>query len=285
MISTHMLETPEASLAYDVRGPLPTADGRPALFLVAAPMGASGFGTLASYFPDRTVVTYDPRGRGRSTRHDGRREHTPQQNAEDQHRVIEAIGGGPVDLFASSGGAVSALALVAAHPGDVRTLVAHEPPLLALLPDADRAFAAEREVHAVYAAKGWGYGMAAFLALTSWRGEFTDAYASAPIPDPAAFGLPVEDDGTRDNPLLSGVSDAIPAYRPDAAALAAAPTRVVVGVGAGSDGVLTGRTSVAAAEALRLELVVFPGDHGGFFGGEFGQRGEPEAFAERQREV
>src|SRR3954447_15005605 len=120
MTSTHTLETPEASLAYDVRGPLPTADGRPALFLVAAPMGASGFDTLASLFPDRTVVTYDPRGLGRSTRHDGRREHTPQQNAEDQHRVIEVIGGGPVDVFASSGGAVSALALVAAHPEPCR---------------------------------------------------------------------------------------------------------------------------------------------------------------------
>jgi len=284
MTTAHLLETPEAVLAYDVRGPLPTADGRPPLFLTAAPMDAAGFATLAALFRDRTVLTYDPRGLGRSTRHDGRVEHTPQQNAEDVHRVIEAVGG-PVDLFASSGGAVSALALVAAHPGDVRTLVAHEPPLLALLPDADRAFAAEREVHAVYAAKGWGYGMAAFIALTSWRGEFTDAYASAPIPDPAAFGLPVEDDGTRDNPLLSGVSDAITAYRPDPAALAAAPTRVVVGVGAGSDGVLTGRTSVAAAEALHLELAVFPGDHGGFFGGEFGQRGEPEAFAERLREV
>src|SRR3954449_9850105 len=128
MTSTHMLETPEASLAYDVRGPLPTADGRPALFLVAAPMGASGFGTLASYFPDRTVVTYDPRGLGRSTRHDGRSEHTPEQNADDLHRIIEAIGG-RVDMFASSGGAVGALALVAAHPRDVTTLVAHEPPL------------------------------------------------------------------------------------------------------------------------------------------------------------
>jgi pimeloyl-ACP methyl ester carboxylesterase len=98
MTGTHTLETPEAALAYDVRGPLPTADGRPPLFLVAAPMDASGFGTLASHFPDRTVVTYDPRGLGRSTRHDGRTEHTPQQNADDLHRVIEAVGG-PVEMF------------------------------------------------------------------------------------------------------------------------------------------------------------------------------------------
>jgi pimeloyl-ACP methyl ester carboxylesterase len=284
MTTTHMLETPEAVLAYDVRGPLPTTDGRPPLFLVAAPMDASGFGTLASYFPDRTVVTYDPRGLGRSTRHDGRTEHTPQQNADDLHHLVEAVGG-PVEMFASSGGAVSALALVAAHPGDVTTLVAHEPPTLALLPDADRAFAAERAVQAAYQDKGWGHGMAAFIALTSWQGEFTDDYAAGPVPDPAAFGLPVEDDGSRDDPLLSGVSSAITAYRPDVAALASAPTRVVIAVGAESQGLLTGRTSVAVAEALGVEATVFPSNHGGFLGGEFGQRGEPEAFAARLREV
>ena len=188
MTGTHTLETPEAALAYDVRGPLPTADGRPPLFLVAAPMDASGFGTLAAQFPDRTVVTYDPRGLGRSTRHDGRTEHTPEQNADDLHRVIDAVGG-PVEMFASSGGAVSALALVAAHPADVSTLVAHEPPLVALLPDADRAFAAERGVQAAYRDKGWGHGMAAFIALTSWQGEFPTTSRPDPRPTrpPSAY--------------------------------------------------------------------------------------------------
>jgi pimeloyl-ACP methyl ester carboxylesterase len=284
MTGTHTLETPEAALAYDVRGPLPTADGRPPLFLVAAPMDASGFGTLASHFPDRTVVTYDPRGLGRSTRHDGRTEHTPEQNADDLHRVIEAVGG-PVEMFASSGGAVSALALVAAHPGDVSTLVAHEPPLLALLPDADGAFAAERGVQAAYHDKGWGHGMAAFIALTSWQGEFPDDFTAGSAPDPAAFGLPMDDDGSRDDPLLSGASNAITAYRPDVAALASAPTRVVIAVGAESRGLLTGRTSVASAEILGQEVTVFPSHHGGFLGDEFGQRGKPEAFAARLREI
>ncbi|MGY1602353.1 alpha/beta hydrolase [Geodermatophilus sp. SYSU D00815] len=282
---TRTLETPAATLAYDVRGPLPTADGRPPLVLIAAPMDASGFGSLAACFPDRTVVTYDPRGLGRSTRHDGRPEHTPEQNADDVHRILEALGAGPVEMFASSGGAVSALALVTAHPGDVRTLVAHEPPLLALLPDADRAFAAERDVQAAYHEKGWGTGMAAFIALTSWRGELTEDHAASPTPDPAAFGLPADDDGSRQDPLLSGVSNAITAYRPDVAALRAAPTRIVIAVGAESDGLLTGRTSVALAEALGQEAVVFPGGHGGFLGGEFGQQGQPEAFAARLREV
>src|SRR5690349_10482087 len=130
MKTTHTLETPGAEVAYDVHGPLPTADGRPPLLMIGQPMTATGFGTLASHFSDRTVVTYDPRGLGRSTRSDGRIDNDPTAQAEDVHAVIEALGAGPVQVFASSGGAVTALALVAAHPADVATLVAHEPPLI-----------------------------------------------------------------------------------------------------------------------------------------------------------
>ncbi|TCR13656.1 hypothetical protein EV578_120115 [Streptomyces sp. BK205] len=38
--------------------------------------------------------------------------------------------------------------------------------------------------------------MAAFVAMTSWKGEFTDAYFAQPPADPAAFGKPTEDDGS-----------------------------------------------------------------------------------------
>ena len=108
------------------------------------------------------------------------------------HALIEALGAGPVDLFASSGGAVAALALVAAHPGDVVTLVAHEPPLIPVLPDAEAAERARAGVRAAYEAKGWGAGMAAFIAMTSWQGEYTDEYFAQPAPDPAAFGMPTD---------------------------------------------------------------------------------------------
>src|SRR5579884_921070 len=126
MPTTHTLKTPAADIAYDVHGPLPTADGRPLLFMVGQPMTAGGFTTLASHFPDRTVIAYDPRGLGRSTRSDGRVDNSPTVQASDLHALIESLGAGPVEMFASSGGAVTALALVAAHPGDVLTLVAHE---------------------------------------------------------------------------------------------------------------------------------------------------------------
>ena len=87
-MKTHTLDTGEADIVYDVQGPLPTADGRPALFMIGQPMDASGFRTLASYFPDRTVITYDPRGLGRSTRKDGRVDNVPTVQAGDVHAVI-----------------------------------------------------------------------------------------------------------------------------------------------------------------------------------------------------
>src|ERR671929_1909239 len=145
----------------------------PPLFMIGQPMTASGFGALASHFPDRTVITYDPRGLGRSTRSDGRVDNTPTVQAEDVHAVIEALGAGPVEMFASSGGAVTALALVAAHPDDVVTLVAHEPPLIPVLPDAEAAERARAGFRDVYEAKGRAAGMAAFIAMTSWRGGVT----------------------------------------------------------------------------------------------------------------
>src|SRR5215472_15179927 len=188
-MNTHKLETAGADVVYDVRGPLPTAGGRPPLFMIGQPMDASGFATLASHFPERTVITYDPRGLGRSTRKDGRVDNAPTVQAEDVHAVIEALGAGPVEMFASSGGAVTALALVAAYPEDVTTLVAHEPPLISVLPDAGAAERARAGVRDAYQAKGSGAGIAAFITMTSWRGEFTDEFFAQSAADPAALGI------------------------------------------------------------------------------------------------
>ncbi len=285
MTTTLLLETPDVDIAYDIDGPLPTADGRPPLVMIGQPMDASGFRVLASHFPDRTVVTYDPRGVGRSRRKDGRVDSVPTIQADDVHAVIQALGAGPVEIFASSGGAVTALALVSAYPDDVTTLVAHEPPLITVVPDAEAAGRARAGVRDAYQAKGRGAGMAAFIAMTSWRGEYTDDYFAQPTPDPAAFGMPTEDDGSRDDPLLSDRSWAVSDYYPEVDALAAAPTRVVIAVGEESLGTFTGRTSVATAELLGQQAAVFPSHHVGFMGGEVGYAGQPEAFARRLRDV
>lgn len=127
--------------------------------------------------------------------------------------------------------------------------------------------------------------MAAFVAMTSWEGEFTDAYFAQPAPDPAAFGMPTEDDGTRGDPLLSDLSWAVSDYRPDVDALAAAGTRVVIAVGEESRSVQTGRTSAATAELLGQRVTVFPSHHAGFVDGEFGYPGKPDEFGRRLREV
>jgi pimeloyl-ACP methyl ester carboxylesterase len=268
-MTTHILDVPGATLTYDVRRN--EASTEPILLLIGSPMGAAGFGTLSQHFSDRTVVTYDPRGVERSVKADPASPVTPDVHADDLHRLIQAIGGGPVDLFASSGGAVNALALVSKHPEDVRTLVAHEPPLASILPDREHAMAATRAVQETYQRSGWGAGLAHFIALTSHRGPFTAEVASQPAPDPAMFGMPTEDDGSRTDPLLGQRPITSTRYGPDFDALRSASTRIVIAAGEESEGQLADRGAFAAAERLGTKPVSFPSDHGGFLGGEYGQ--------------
>ena len=221
---THTLDVPGAVLQYDVRAN--EASTEPVLLLIGSPMDAGGFVTLAGHFPDRTVVTYDPRGAGRSPRTDG----------------------------ASSGGAVNALALVAKHPEQVRTLLAHEPPASQELPDREPILAACDDIHQTYQRSGFGPAMAKFIVLVSYRGPLSVDYAQQPAPDPAMFGLPGEDDGSRNHPLVG-------------------------------QNIVTGRAAVAVAERLGTAPVTFPGGHDGFLGGEYGSAGEPDAFAATLRTV
>jgi pimeloyl-ACP methyl ester carboxylesterase len=281
--TTRTLDVPGAVLTYDVRSNGSSTE--PVLLLIGSPMGAGGFGTLAGHFADRTVVTYDPRGVERSRKADDTSESTPEEHADDVHSVIQAIGGGPVDLFASSGGAVNALALVARHPEDVRTVVAHEPPTAQVLPDREPALAATRDIQETYQRSGVGPAMAKFIALVSYKGEIPVDYVDQPPPDPATFGLPTEDDGSRNDPLLGQNIVTCTHYQPDFDALRAASTRIVLAAGAESEGELAHRGAVVVAERLGTKPVTFPSGHGGFLGGEYGQAGQPEAFATTLRQV
>src|SRR5687767_4995638 len=92
-MTTSTLQLPDVDLVHDVRGPIPTVDGRPLLLMIGQPMCADGFEALAREFPDRTVVTYDPRGLGRSrTRRDGRQDQNPQDQAADLHALVGHLG-------------------------------------------------------------------------------------------------------------------------------------------------------------------------------------------------
>ena len=280
--TTETLDAPGATLTYDVRSGGSTDE--PPLFLIGSPMGAAGFGTLASHFPDRKIITYDPRGAERSTKDDPTSASNPEQHADDLHRIIQAVGG-PVDLFASSGGAVNALALVTKHPADVRILVAHEPPLASVLPDSENAKAVVRAISESYQRGGFGAGMAHFMAITNHRGPFPDDIANQPAPDPAQFGMPTDDDGTRTDVMLAQTIIGTTHYEPDFDALRAASTRIVIGAGAESQGEMANRGAHATAERLGTQPVIFPSHHGGFLGGEYGWPGEPDAFAAKLREV
>lgn len=282
MIETRTLEAPGAVLHYDVRAGGTGAE--PPLLLIGSPMGAPGFTTLAGHFTDRTVVTYDPRGAERSERTDGAAETAVEEHAEDLRRLIEAVGG-PVDLFGSSGGAVNGLALVARHPELVRVFVAHEPPASRELPDHEVLLGICQDIRRTYLDSGLGPAMARFIALISHQGPFTEETAERLAPEPADFGLPTEDDGTRDDPLLGQNMLTCTFHRHDFDALRAASTRIVIGVGAESGEQLPARAARAVAERLGIEPVVFPSGHSGFLGGEYGQTGEPEAFAAVLREV
>jgi pimeloyl-ACP methyl ester carboxylesterase len=276
--NTQALDLPGAALTYDVRA-ADSGTSEPVLLMIGSPMDASGFAALAVHFPDRTVVTYDPRGVGRSPRTDGLTAATPDEHAEDLHRLISELNAGPVDIFASSGGAVNALALVAQHPKQVRTLVAHEPPLATVVPDREEALAANKNIHETYVRDGFGPAMAKFLALTQVKGPIPADFADR-APNPSDFGLPTEDDGSRDHPLLGPHMLDVANYEPDFDSLRGASTRIVVAAGAQSEGTFPYRAALAVAERLGTETVTFPSHHGGFH-----EQGDPDAFAATLRRV
>jgi pimeloyl-ACP methyl ester carboxylesterase len=282
--TTHTLDVPGAVLTYDVR-----ANGNsdePPLMLIGSPMGAAGFGSLSKFLPGRTIITYDPRGAERSTKTDVSSPVDPHIHADDISRVIDAVGEGPVDLFATSGGAVNALALVTEHPEQVRTLVAHEPPLASQLPDREAAEATVRAIQDSYRQRGWGAGMAHFIAVVSHRGEFDDDFARQPGPDPQMFGMPVDDNGDRTDVMLGQNLITCTHFEPDYDALRHASTRIVLAAGEDSQGEMANRGAYAVAERLGTTPVVFPSDHGGFMGGEYGQQpGKPEEFAAKLQGV
>lgn len=280
--TTHTLEVPGAVLTYDVRQP-ETPSQHPPLFIFGSPMAASGFAQLVSQLEGRALITYDPRGAERSRlATDGRV--TAELHADDLHRVVDATGLAPVDAFGSSGGGAFALAWIVDHPDDVRTLVSHEPPLVTLLEDRDVALRVQADIVDTYQRDGYGPAMAKFIQLVMHAGPLPPDYLDQPAPDPATFGLPVEDDGSRDDPLLSR-NLAMPAFEPDVAAVRGSSVRIVPAIGAQGEGTMARRGGEALAAALGIDPVVFPGDHGGFATNQWSPSNDPTAFAARLREV
>jgi pimeloyl-ACP methyl ester carboxylesterase len=176
---TQTLDVPGARLYYERRGT------GPLLALIGSPMDSTGFAGLASALAGQyTVVTYDPRGIGSSSRQDAGQDVTPEQQADDVHRLLSVLGGAPAYVFGSSGGAVVGLALVTAHPGQVRTLVAHEPPVVELLPDSAQLRAQIQDIYDTYRADGADKAMAKFMTHAG-LGEASGQEADAPRWEPS----------------------------------------------------------------------------------------------------
>jgi pimeloyl-ACP methyl ester carboxylesterase len=264
MTIAHTLDVPGARLYYEVRG------SGPLLVIVGAPMPAADFAPLADALAvDHTVVTLDPRGMAHSVLDDPDQDSTPALRADDVVAVLDALDAGTADVFGSSGGAVTGLALVTRHPDRVRTLVAHEPPLLELLPEAAEQRAAVEDMIDTFHREGLGPAWVKFMVNAGFD------LSRLPAPPPGPPSEQALTDGARffDHELRGTTR-----YLPDVRGLTAGPAQVIVGIGVESGDLVTDRTSRALAERLGTSPVMFPGDHGGFIG-------HAEAFADVLRKV
>jgi pimeloyl-ACP methyl ester carboxylesterase len=286
---TDMLKVPGATLHYEVRG-----NGPVLLLICGGVYDAAGYAGLADRLADRyTVVTYDRRGNSRSPL-DGPREHQSiEVHGDDAHRVLNAVGvttDEPAYVFGNSSGAMIGLELAVRHPGQVRLLVAHEPPLFDLLPDRDHWRAVMRDVEEAFLKEGAGAANQALAAgLRMSGGEPAEESAGeggripggedAPLGEPDPETLEMMARFERNMEFFIGYEvPPFSRYVPDLASLQASPVRVVAASGEASEGEPPNRAAAAVAERMGTRPVVFPGDHGGF-------GALPDAFAARLHQV
>ena len=262
------LRVPDGRLYYEVRG------SGPLVVVVGAPMGADAFTPLAQLLADRhTVLTTDPRGVGRSPLDDPEQDSTPELRADDLSRLIAHLGAGPATVLGSSGGAVSALALTQAHPEQVTTVIAHEPPVNELAQDRDRLRAATEDIIATYPAEGSAAAWQRLMALA----DLTASSDHDPPAEPAPQSEPDPQAVADERHFFLHELRQTTRFVPDLDALRAGSPRIVVGIGQASAGQLCDRTSRALATALGVTPTFFPGGHIGFVE-------DPAAFAARLRE-
>ena len=247
------LSRPDADLYYELRG-----DG-PLVVLAGAPMTAEAFTGLADLLAvDHSVLTTDPRGVGRSSVHDREAPSTPQERAADLAALIDHVGRGPATLvLGSSGGAVSVLALAEAYPESAVTMVAHEPPLLEILPDRDALWAGTEQMLATFETGDRRATFRKFMEVANLQlpDEVVEMMAGG---EPT--GKELADEAFQYRNMYRGTVG----FRPDIERLTSAPTRVLIGLGEDSAGELCDRTSRALATMLGSEPVMFPGGHVGF---------------------
>jgi pimeloyl-ACP methyl ester carboxylesterase len=265
------LDVPGATLYYERDG-----DGPVLLMIPGGPADAGVFAALRGFLTDRyTVVPYDPRGNSRSVPDDPSRDQDVDVHGDDAAALVAALGGEPAYVLGSSAGAQIGLNLAARHPERVHTLVAHEPPSVPLLPDADEARAGMEDAYQTWRSRGVEAGLKRFEAAIGMEGTPPEQAPGPPTPEMLETWRRIT--GNLEYFLAHGVRQ-LSGYTPDVATLRDGPARIVVGVGENSAGQLAHRAALALAERLGTPPVTFPGDHGGF-----GSR--PGPFAEMLHKV
>ena len=262
------LKVPGATLYHEVRGTGPVL-----LAITGGPVDAAVFAEMARLLQDRyTVVTYDQRGHSRSII-DAPETATIEVHAEDAGRLIDAVASDPVFVLGSSGGATIGLELVTRHGDKVKTLVAHEPPVMELLPDKDRWRATFADIQSTYRNEGVFPAMDKFGKAVDEGGPKYEP--GEPTPELAEMFGRITGNFEL---FLAHEIGSIGGYVPDIDALKASPARIVVAGGKTSGEQGAYRAAVALAEHLGTDLAYFEGGHGGFGASQ-------EAFAERLHEI
>jgi pimeloyl-ACP methyl ester carboxylesterase len=261
--TTDTLRVLGARLYYQVRGT------GPLLLLIAGGAGdAESFDGVAAYLVQHyTVVTYDRRGFARSPLDDPEEAIAIATHSADVHQLLASLTTLPAFVFASSIGALIGLDLAIRHSEQVRALVAHEPPLPHLLPEAERPAV---DMHEIAGREGTTAAIQQFA-------------ASIGVPHAAQEpeGAPPEEQArhaaNRASFLQHDLS-AVGRYRLDIDALRTAPTRIVIVGGEAGRAYFPYLCASRLAERLGTPLAEFPGHHAGY-------GSQPRAFAARLREV
>ncbi|WP_219470652.1 alpha/beta fold hydrolase [Nonomuraea rhizosphaerae] len=252
-VRTGYLRVPGARLYYETRG-----SGPPLLMIHG---GATDAGSFAATAPELaahyTVITYDRRGNSRS-RLDGQpADLRLDRQAEDAALLVEALADTPPHVFGSSGGAIVALELATRYRDRLGTVVAHEPPVPAVLADAAAQQAKYEAVHRTYRTRGVQAAFEQFMTIDPGQ---DDPAADGDYPADPGFGGRVE--GNREF-LLAHEMLPFTRYRPDLAALRAKLPALVLGLGRYRAEVAT-RVVLTLADRLGTEATPFPGDHTGY---------------------
>jgi pimeloyl-ACP methyl ester carboxylesterase len=268
-VEARTLEVPGATLYYEIRGSGPVL-----LCISGGPTDAGMFTDLAGRLADRyTVVTYDQRGHSRSAL-DGAPEDIPVSlHADDAAALLAAVGHEPAYVYGNSGGGTIGLDLTARRPELVRTLVAHEPPVMELLPDAAQWRANFSSISDAYRASGVFAGMETFGRLVEEGGPHYSEELQQREPSAEQQEMFARM-GANFELFLAHEIRQIGAYVPDLDALRAVSTRIVSAAGETSDQQAARRVAFALAEGLGIPVAYLPGGHGGW-------GSDPQEFAER----